>query len=166
MALYNPRANMANWIVENSSPSDPTSFQHNNRTYALYFQVWNRQRGIGISQYNSICQSFRSPHYNYINSVKHIRFFVFWKIRIVMKISLRQRYFYTATANFPAVEFPSSRIINSTRAVSPVHWALLTELYYIWRKHANLFSVKQLKPKTWRIFVEFDVILRHFYGNG
>ena len=41
-----------------------------------------------------------------------------------------------------------------------------TELYYIWRKHANLFSVKQLKPKTWRIFVEFDVILRHFYGNG
>ena len=41
-----------------------------------------------------------------------------------------------------------------------------TELYYIWRKHANLFSVKQLKPKTWRIFVEFDVILRHFYGNA
>ena len=28
-----------------------------------------------------------------------------------------------------------------------VHWAL-----YIWRKHANLSSVKQLKPKTWRIF--------------
>ena len=45
-------------------------------------------------------------------------------------------------------------------------WVETTELYYIWRKHANLFSVKQLKPKTWRIFVEFDVILRHFYGNG
>ena len=27
----------------------------------------------------------------------------FEKIRILMKISLRQRYFYTATANFPAV---------------------------------------------------------------
>ena len=41
-----------------------------------------------------------------------------------------------------------------------------TELYYIWRKHANLSSVKQLKPKTWRIFDEFDVILHHIYGNG
>ena len=26
-----------------------------------------------------------------------------------------------------------------------------TELYYIWRKHANLSSAKQLKPKRWRI---------------
>ena len=25
------------------------------------------------------------------------------------------------------------------------------EFYYIWREHANLCSVKQLKPKTWRI---------------
>ena len=41
-----------------------------------------------------------------------------------------------------------------------------TELYYIWRKHANLSSVKQLKPKTWRIFDEFDVILHHIHGNG
>ena len=43
---------------------------------------------------------------------------------------------------------------------------LLTELYYIWRKHANLSSVKQLKPKTWRIFYEFDVILPNIHGNG
>ena len=42
----------------------------------------------------------------------------------------------------------------------------ITELYYIWRKHANLSSVKQLKPKTWRIFDEFDVILHHIHGNG
>ena len=41
-----------------------------------------------------------------------------------------------------------------------------TELYYIWRKHANLSSVKRLKPKTWRIFDEFDVILHHIHGNG
>ena len=34
------------------------------------------------------------------------------------------------------------------------HWAL-----YIWRKHANLSSVKQLKPKTWRIS---DELWRHF----
>ena len=40
------------------------------------------------------------------------------------------------------------------------HWAL-----YIWRKHANLSSVKQLKQKTWRIsdelwrhLTQFDVI--------
>ena len=26
-----------------------------------------------------------------------------------------------------------------------------TELYYIWREHANLCSVNQLKQKTWRI---------------
>ena len=41
-----------------------------------------------------------------------------------------------------------------------------TELHYIWRKHANLSSVKQLKPKTWRIFDEFDVILHHIHANG
>ena len=39
-----------------------------------------------------------------------------------------------------------------------------TELYYIWRKHANLSLVKQLKPKTWRIFDEFDVILHHIHA--
>ena len=33
------------------------------------------------------------------------------------------------------------------------HWAL-----YIWRKHANLSSVKQLKQKTWRIS---DELWRH-----
>ena len=37
------------------------------------------------------------------------------------------------------VELSGSRLVQSI------------EFYYIWREHANLSSVKQLKQKTWRI---------------
>ena len=67
-----------------------------------------------------------------------------------------------ASARFCAIAF----FWNACSQVERISLDMATELYYIWRKHANLFSVKQLKPKTWQIFVEFDVILRHFYGNA
>ena len=55
-----------------------------------------------------------------------------------------------------------------------IYWQVQTiEFYYIWREHANLSSVKQLKQKTWRISNESSrhltpshAIWRHIYGNG